>query len=84
MTVSSATSSIGTERLSLNEHHVEFPDLDDAQSISGSNIDPAKLTMLLRVKFGAGSYDIYIMHNSYCIIAPRKLSAGEIARCRRR
>ncbi|KAL6704963.1 hypothetical protein ACN47E_007508 [Coniothyrium glycines] len=65
----------------LDDDHSEW---DDAQSISGSNIDPAKLTTLLRIKFGAGAYDIHIIQNSYCIIAPRKLSTGEIARCRRR
>lgn len=44
------------------------------QSISGRDIDPIKLKLLLRTKFGAGSYDIHIMQNAYCINAPRKLS----------
>lgn len=35
-------------------------DFEEAQSISGSNIDPAKLAMLLRIKFGAGTYDIHV------------------------
>jgi hypothetical protein len=35
-------------------------DLEEAQSISGSNIDPAKLATLLRIKFGAGTYDIHV------------------------
>jgi hypothetical protein len=34
--------------------------LEDIQSISGRNIDPTKLTMLLRIKFGAGAYDIHV------------------------
>lgn len=33
---------------------------DEAQSISGNNIDPAKLTMLLRIKFGAGAYNFHV------------------------
>jgi hypothetical protein len=45
------------------------------QSISGRDIDPVKLKLLLRTKFGAESYDIHIMQNAYCINAPRKLSA---------
>jgi len=35
-------------------------DLDIAQSISGSNIDSGKLTTLLRIKFGAGAYNIRV------------------------
>ncbi|KAI4958380.1 hypothetical protein J4E86_003980 [Alternaria arbusti] len=38
----------------------DLSDLEDAQSISGSNIDPAKLAALLRIKFGAGTYDIHL------------------------
>lgn len=38
----------------------DLSDLEDAQSISGSNIDPAKLAALLRIKFGAGTYDIHV------------------------
>lgn len=37
----------------------ELLDLEDAQSISGKNIDPAKLRTLLRIKFGGG-YDIHV------------------------
>jgi hypothetical protein len=70
------------------------------QAISGRNIDPTKLKILLRTKFGAGSFEVQIIQNSYCINAPRKLSnvstlrdhlvystdkkQCEIARCRRR
>lgn len=43
-----------------DEHNGGFPDWADAQSISGSNIDPAKLTMLLRIKFGGGAYDFHV------------------------
>lgn len=37
----------------------ECSDLDDAQPISG-NIDLVKLSSLLRVKFGAGTYDLQV------------------------
>lgn len=77
-----------------------LPDFSRAQSISGRNIDSSKLTALLTTNFGAGAYDVYIMQNSYRVVAPRRLSdvsdalglsmnasknkQGEIARCRRR
>ncbi|KAH3941062.1 hypothetical protein HBI56_136300 [Parastagonospora nodorum] len=48
------------------------------QSISGRNIDPAKLKILLRTKFGAGSFEIQIIQNTYCINAPRKLSNRDV------
>lgn len=38
----------------------DSPYWDEAQSISGNNIDPAKLTMLLRMKFGAGAYNFHV------------------------
>ncbi|KAI4662996.1 uncharacterized protein J4E79_004308 [Alternaria viburni] len=84
MTSSAINTLTSTDVLSLAEQSDDALDFDDAQSISGRNIDPKKLAMLLRVKFGAGAYDIHIMQNSYCIIAPRKLSTGEIAKCRKR
>ncbi|KAL1795666.1 hypothetical protein ACET3X_005890 [Alternaria dauci] len=84
MTVSAINTVVETALSSSVEQSPGVPDLDDAQSISGRNIDPNKLTMLLRVKFGAGAYDVHIMQNSYCIIAPRRLSTGEIAKCRKR
>jgi hypothetical protein len=47
---------------SIREHDEDdcLSDLEEAQSISGSNIDPAKLATLLRIKFGAGTYDIHV------------------------
>jgi hypothetical protein len=51
-----------------------LPDIGYTQDISGRNINAAKLMTMLRKKFGAGAYDVHVMHNSYCIMAPRKLS----------
>jgi hypothetical protein len=50
-----------------NDHAVSWEsdnesDLDEAQPISGSNIDPAKLRTLLRIKFG-GAYEIHVSAN---------------------
>ncbi|KAJ8117096.1 hypothetical protein OPT61_g1617 [Boeremia exigua] len=45
------------------------------QSISGRWIDSAKLTTLLRVKFGAGSFNVHLIQDSYYISAPQRLSA---------
>jgi hypothetical protein len=44
------------------------------QSIAGRNIDSTKLKILLRTKFGVGSFKVQIIQNTYCIKAPRKLS----------
>ena len=35
-------------------------ELQDAQSIKGSNIDSVKLAELLRMKFGVGAYNIHV------------------------
>ncbi|KAH7385335.1 hypothetical protein DE146DRAFT_759581 [Phaeosphaeria sp. MPI-PUGE-AT-0046c] len=74
----------GTPFRHINAHDDDDDDFDDYQSIPGSCIDATKLQTLLRMKFGAGSYDMHIVQNSYCIAAPRRLSKGEIAQCRRR
>ncbi|KAH9909792.1 hypothetical protein F4778DRAFT_14900 [Xylariomycetidae sp. FL2044] len=55
----------------------------ETQGIPGRNISPAKLTALLRNKFGAEAYSVCMVHNSYTIKAPRKLSPREIEACRR-
>jgi hypothetical protein len=34
--------------------------IKSAQAIAGSNIDSGKLTALLRIKFGAGAYNVYV------------------------
>ena len=60
MTSSAINTLTSTDVLSLAEQSDDALDFDDAQSISGRNIDPKKLAMLLRVKFGAGAYDIHV------------------------
>lgn len=35
-------------------------EIKSAQAISGSHIDSGKLTALLRVKFGAGAYNVHV------------------------
>jgi hypothetical protein len=35
-------------------------EIKSAQAISGSNIDSGKLTALLRIKFGAGAYNVHV------------------------
>ena len=46
----------------LDEQEYDFPDLEDAQSICGSNIDASKLRTLLRIKFG-GAYNMHVSDN---------------------
>ena len=46
--------------MTWEESDDEFFDITPTQSISGRNIDPAKLKTLLRIKFGAGAYDVYV------------------------
>ncbi|OAL02958.1 hypothetical protein IQ06DRAFT_292213 [Phaeosphaeriaceae sp. SRC1lsM3a] len=75
----------GTAFRDFNAHDDDDDDdFDDYQSIPGSCIDATKLLSLLRMKFGAGTYDMHIVQNSYCVAAPRRLSKSEIAQCRRR
>ncbi|KAK1635548.1 hypothetical protein BDP81DRAFT_429868 [Colletotrichum phormii] len=74
---------ISTPMLSLNDHGDflnEEPPCQD-QDISARVINPAKLTSLLKDKFGGGSYNVHMMHNVYTIRAPRRLSVTEIAQC---
>lgn len=57
-----------TETPYLEVHEAVFEDDSDTstsgsrtpQSISGSNIDTEKLSMLLRTKFGAGAYNLRV------------------------
>jgi hypothetical protein len=51
---------VSTPSIRYYDEDDDLSDLEDAQSISGSNIDPAKLAALLRIKFGAGTYDIHV------------------------
>jgi hypothetical protein len=59
----------------------EFDNELPTQSIAGRNIDPTKLKILLRTKFGVGSFEIQIMQNTYCINAPRRLSTVRSLDC---
>jgi hypothetical protein len=42
------------------DHQDDLYDLDAFQSIPGSSIDSSKLLALLRMKFGAGSYNMAV------------------------
>jgi hypothetical protein len=43
-----------------NDKDIDPFNLERAQSIPGSSIDPEKLITLLKTKFGAGNYDIHV------------------------
>jgi hypothetical protein len=71
MTASKTVAYVKVSSPSMREHDEDdcLSDLEEAQSISGSNIDPAKLATLLRIKFGAGSYDIHVSRASRATFA---------------
>lgn len=54
----------GTAFRSLEDHD-DDDDFDDYQSIPGSCIDASKLMALLRMKFGAGSYDMHVSYTHH-------------------
>ncbi|KAK2122600.1 hypothetical protein NOF04DRAFT_1018870 [Fusarium oxysporum II5] len=64
------------------ELYLEQFDKSVRQEIAGRNMDPIKLLTMLRIKF-SGAYEVQMMHNTYSIKAPRRLTTGEIAQCRR-
>jgi hypothetical protein len=66
MTASSPVAYMKVPRPTREEYDDDLSDFEDAQSISGTNIDPTKLTMLLRIKFGAGAYDIHVSTPKDC------------------
>lgn len=43
------------------------------QKIPIRDMSSAKLATMLRTKFGAGTFELYCMHDRYCISAPGKL-----------
>jgi hypothetical protein len=45
-----------------DDHDIEESDcgIDSHQDVSGRNINPAKLTAMLRAKFGVGAYEIHV------------------------
>ncbi|KAH6964585.1 hypothetical protein DER45DRAFT_556993 [Fusarium avenaceum] len=53
--------------------YLEQPDKSARQEIAGRNMDPIKLLTMLRMKF-SGAYEVRMMHNTYSIKAPRRLS----------
>lgn len=48
------------------------------QAIAGRNIDPIKLKILLRTKFGAGSFEVQVSLNIDQRISPRNLAPVEL------
>lgn len=52
------------------------------QDIWEKDINAEKLVALLRRKFGANGYELYIIHSVYSIRAPEKLSQEEIELCK--
>jgi hypothetical protein len=67
MAAHDAISYSGVPLTSLDEYEEDCSDLEDAQAISGKHIDPRKLAMLLRIKFGAGTYDIHVGDNNLAL-----------------
>jgi hypothetical protein len=79
------------------EEELHPADLAATQELTARNINPMKLVMLLRTRFGLGRYEIQVrlptaqyiighnckqrMRNVYNIRTPRCLSDGEIAGC---
>jgi hypothetical protein len=55
-----ATPHSGTPEPNREEANDEKSGTSPTQAISGRNIDPAKLKILLRIKFGAGAYNIHV------------------------
>jgi hypothetical protein len=48
------------------------------QAIAGRNIDPIKLKILLRTKFGAGSFEVQVSSNVHQHISPWNLAPTEL------
>ncbi|KAH7216176.1 hypothetical protein DER44DRAFT_741722 [Fusarium oxysporum] len=55
------------------ELYLEQFDKSVRQEIAGRNMDPIKLLTMLRIKF-SGAYEVQMMHNTYSIKAPRRLT----------
>jgi len=58
---------VSTPSIRRYDEDDDLSDFEDAQSISGSNIDPAKLAALLRIKFGVGTYDIHVSRTNLAV-----------------
>lgn len=60
-TINASPSSLDASEYSgWGEHDGSFPNLDSAQVILGSNIDPSKLKTLLGTKFGVRAYNMHV------------------------
>ncbi|KAK4247591.1 hypothetical protein C7999DRAFT_32009 [Corynascus novoguineensis] len=57
-------------------------DISAYQDIFERNIKPSKLVALLRKRFGAGSYEIHMIHEIYIVRAPERLSELDIELCK--
>jgi hypothetical protein len=58
--MSVATVSAASPFAKVDQHNNDNIDLDAFQSIPGQNVDCSKLLSLLRMKFGAGSYNMHV------------------------
>jgi len=65
MTATKPVAYVNVSRPSTGDDEEDY--LEDAQSISGSNIDPARLAALLRIKFGVGTYDIHVSRTNLAV-----------------
>ncbi|KAK0621006.1 hypothetical protein B0T14DRAFT_241251 [Immersiella caudata] len=70
------------ERRQQNANTRAYTAAADSQDLPDYRISLDKLTEKLRSKFGAGAYEIFLMHDVYTVKAPGRLSATEIAECR--
>lgn len=52
------------------------------QDVCVGNINPVKLAEKLQSTFGPGSFEVHMMHNVYCIRAPRDLLPHELSECK--
>lgn len=60
MSITSTPSPLETSDPDLGKSKDEDHEKQPTQAISGKNIDGAKLKTLLRIKFGAGAYEIQV------------------------
>ncbi|KAF2500444.1 hypothetical protein BU16DRAFT_556912 [Lophium mytilinum] len=56
-------------------------DREPEQDVCVGKINPVKLVEKLQSAFGPGSFEVHMMHNVYCIRAPRDLLPDELSEC---
>ncbi|KAK2018693.1 hypothetical protein LZ32DRAFT_599580 [Colletotrichum eremochloae] len=66
---------------SLSQSNRIFTDSAPSQIIASQRIDPAKLSFLLKKKFGEEAYRVEMRHNMFSIFASGSLSQEDIDRC---